>query len=154
MAQAKDIVEDLKGVVNSMSDLLESMGLDRHAFLNTSVEDFLQVSEGRPKEPVLRKLGRIVSITEGQDTEANGHARSILEAFTARRVSGMMEQCPICANEMLATYECLTCGFSMIEDFRCPMLSEDGRRTCRKTDKSCDLFGLEFETCGVFNNSV
>lgn len=151
MNQSQQMKDDLREVINPMKDVLGNMGLDRDGFLSTKVDEFMKLSEERPQEPALRKLGKVVAVSEGHDEEVNGHARAILTAFTEKAEPGMLEACPICATKALKTFECGECGFSFIEDFRCPYLSEGGERQCRKANnRPCDLFGLEFEDCGVF----
>ncbi len=150
MNQSRAIVNELNLVHGFMKRALLELKLEegKANFLAVGPDYFLSLMESNGQDQVMRSLGRVWAISKATDQAVHGHAQEVLESVMANGVDpNLLEDCPICATPSLKTFECLTCGFSFIEDYKCPHLTEDGARRCMKENRSCNLFGLEFETC-------
>jgi hypothetical protein len=149
MNQSRAIVNELNTARGFMKRALLELKMEgRDNFLAVGPDFFTGLAESNGQDQVLRSLGRVWAISKDTDQAVHAHAQEVLESIAANGVDpNLLEDCPICATPSLKTFECLTCGFSFIEDYKCPYLTEDGARVCMKLKKSCNLFGLEFEEC-------
>ena len=155
MNQSRAIIDELNRVRGFMKQALNDLKVEgREGFLTVGSDFFAGLMESNADQ-VARPLGRLWAITQGKDESVHVHAQLILEELAADPGidPSILEDCPICATPSLKTFECMNCGFSFIEDFKCPHLTEDGARRCMKVNKPCNLFGLEFEECEIHNGS-
>ena len=154
MNRSRVIVNELNLVRGFMKQALLELKIDegKQAFLAVGPDYFLGLMESNGQDSVVRSLGRIWAISRETDTPMHEHAQKVLETVARNGIDpSLLENCPICDTPSLKTFECLQCGFSFIEDYKCPHLTEDGARRCMKVDKPCHLFGLEFEDCNIHN---
>lgn len=154
MNQSRVIINGLNEAHGFMKRALLELKIEegKQAFLAVGADYFLGLMESSGQDSVVRSLGRIWAISRETDSQMHKHTQEVLETVARNGLgSSLMEDCPICDQPALKTFECLECGFSFIEDYKCPYLTEDGARRCMKVDKPCNLFGLEFETCEIHN---
>lgn len=152
MNQSRVIINGLNEAHGVMKRALLELKIDegKQAFLAAGPDYFLGLMESNGQDGVVRSLGRIWAISRETDPLMHEHAQEVLETVARSGPdASLLEDCPICDQPALKTFECLECGFSFIEDYCCPYLTESNRQ-CRKANKACNLFGLEFETCEVF----
>jgi hypothetical protein len=154
MNRSMDMIKELHTALKPMDTVLAKLNVpSREAFLALKPAYFNTLSESAGIDPTLRRVSVLVAMSEGRDPQVNAQTRLILDQLVKKAGPDMMEACPNCGTKALKTFECGQCHFSFIEDFVCPYLSRDGQHGCGKKNEAntCHLFGLEFETCDVFN---
>lgn len=150
MNQSRVIINGLNEAHGFMKRALLELKIEegKQAFLAVGPDYFLGLMESNGQDSVMRSLGRIWAISRETDSPLHEHAQEVLETVARNGLdASLLENCPICDQPAPKTFECLGCGFSFIEDYKCPYLTEDGARRCMKLNVPCNLFGLEFEEC-------
>lgn len=144
-------------VYNQVESALVGLELDRDSFLSSGLDHYTDLMENKGQEKVLRSLALLSATSASVDEEritSKTHEvlQKLVESGSIR--AELLEECPNCEQQALRLYECLSCGFSFVQDFRCPFMVESNRRVCNRTKNPCEKIGLEYEECDILQRGM
>lgn len=138
--------------IDPMREAYEKLKVDEASFLVNGVDYYQSMINESGQEPVLRSLSLLSTFYRKRDSQVHNKAESLLRELPKGIAiqEDLLETCPVCDTPgQLRLHKCRTCGFSFVEHFICPYLTES-ERICVKDRTGCSVIGLEFENCEKF----